>query len=241
MGVWNDEKGRALWIWNWRGYLAGVELSGRGFNPRPAQGRGFNLRPAQGWGATPPTGARSGSASPDRHKVGKGKPRPAQKFGIEKDVRQRWGFPVRRRSGVEPPTGTIHPRESRGWMMGVWNDEKGRALWIWNWRGYLAGVELSGRGFNPRPAQGWGFNPRPAQGRGFNLRPAQGWGFNLRPAQGRGATPPTGARSERASPDRRRNLESKRMSGKGGAFQSGAGRGLNPRPERSIHAKAEDG
>ena len=37
------------------------------------------------------------------------------------------------------------------------------------------------------------------------------------------------------------NLESQRMSGRGGAFQSGAGRGLNPRPERSIHAKAEDG
>ena len=36
-------------------------------------------------------------------------------------------------------------------------------FWIWNCEGYLAGVDRSGRGFNPRPAQGWGGNPRSAR------------------------------------------------------------------------------
>ena len=63
------------------------------------------------------------------------------------------------RSGVAPPTGTIHPRESRGTTDGKQESNKrfisGRCLSGFGIAGgYLAGVELSGRGFNPRPAQG---------------------------------------------------------------------------------------
>ena len=66
--------------------------------------------------------------------------------------------PTLSRSGVEPPTGTIHPRASRGtanrkqesikrFISGGCRSVFGIA------GGYLAGMELSGRGFNPRPAQ----------------------------------------------------------------------------------------
>ena len=114
------------------------------------------------------------------------------------------------RSGVEPPTGKLHPRESRGtadkkqesmkrfvledalpglelqgeiwrgWIVpvggstpdrlradrlrpiqdggeGMRIDEKvcfgGMSFRVWNWGRDLAGVDRSGRGFNPRPAQ----------------------------------------------------------------------------------------
>ena len=67
------------------------------------------------------------------------------------------------RSGVEPPTGKLHPRESIG--MEVKNREfnlenaRGGFSRIWGREGYLAGVDRSGRGFNPRPAQGGGSSP----------------------------------------------------------------------------------
>ena len=40
--------------------------------------------------------------------------------------------------------------------------------------GYLAGVDRSGRGFNPRPAQDRPTQPRPAQDRLAQDRPTQG-------------------------------------------------------------------
>ena len=63
------------------------------------------------------------------------------------------------RSGVAPPTGTIHPRESRGTTDGKQESNKrfilGRCLSGFGIAGgHLAGVDHSGRGFNPRPAQG---------------------------------------------------------------------------------------
>ena len=61
------------------------------------------------------------------------------------------------RSGVAPPTGTIHPRESRGTEV-IKRESKdsfrGVCLSAFGITGgHLAGVDLSGRGFNPRPAQ----------------------------------------------------------------------------------------
>ena len=63
------------------------------------------------------------------------------------------------RSGVEPPTGMIHPRESNGTTDRRQKSIKGfisrgRLSGFGIVGGYLAGVDRSGRGFNPRPAQG---------------------------------------------------------------------------------------
>ena len=74
------------------------------------------------------------------------------------------------RSGVAPPTGTIHPRESRGTTDGKQESNKrfisGRCLSGFGIAdGYLAGVELSGRGFNPRPAQTGSRHSRLREGR----------------------------------------------------------------------------
>ena len=63
-----DEKvcfeGMSFWVWSRGGDLAGVDRSGRGFNPRPAQGLGFNPRPAQGLGGQPPTGIGATGTGP---------------------------------------------------------------------------------------------------------------------------------------------------------------------------------
>ena len=74
-------------------------------------------------------------------------------------------------------TGTIHPREisfrkSEAGKIPPATNPPARHSKIppQSW----AGVDRSGRGFNPRPAQGWGFNLRPTQGRGEPPRPAQG-------------------------------------------------------------------
>ena len=66
--------------------------------------------------------------------------------------------PVLCRSGVEPPTGMIHPRESNGTTDRRQKSIKGfisrgRLSGFGIVGGYLAGVDRSGRGFNPRPAQ----------------------------------------------------------------------------------------
>ena len=62
------------------------------------------------------------------------------------------------RSGVEPPTGTIHPRESRGIDDRKWESIKkvvveGDFPDLEIVERHLAGVDRSGRGCNPRPAQ----------------------------------------------------------------------------------------
>ena len=66
--------------------------------------------------------------------------------------------PILSRSGVEPPTGTIHPRESRGTANRKQESAKrfisGERLSDFGIAGrHLAGVDRSGRGFNPRPAK----------------------------------------------------------------------------------------
>ena len=117
------------------------------------------------------------------------------------------------RSGVEPPTGTIHPRESRGT-----EDRKQKSI---SWRlsgfgiagGYWAGVELSDLvpvgGCTPDR------NDPPTRKQGNNGQTIE---INILTAL------------------RIRNR--RRVLGGGGAFRPCAGRGLNPRPERSTHAKA---
>ena len=85
------------------------------------------------------------------------------------------------RSGVQPPTGTRPERLSwfgSGIGGGVGGTPRGAGVPLWAEGGELAGVDRSGRGFNPRPAQGAipdrhrvqsptgaGCNPRPAQDR----------------------------------------------------------------------------
>ena len=120
------------------GHLAGVDHSGRGFNPRPAQGR---------------------PAFPNRHKQERiNNTISALRFRFPclrgRTLRRPWALS---RSGVAPPTGTIHPRESRGTTDEKQESNKrfisgGGLSGFGIAGGYLAGVELSGRGFNPRPA-----------------------------------------------------------------------------------------
>ena len=98
--------------------LAGVDRSGRGFNPRPAQDESIPEK-------SPPTQQRK---------------------------------LILCRSGVAPPTGKLHPRENRGTA-----DKKQESMKKIHFGGCfsgfgiagrdLAGVDRSGRGFNPRPAQ----------------------------------------------------------------------------------------
>ena len=72
------------------------------------------------------------------------------------------------RSGVQPPTGTVADRQRRAGLF----DEQQRKAQSESLSKYLAGVDRSGRGFNPRPAQD---RLRPAQNdRG--LSPAAGGG-----------------------------------------------------------------
>ena len=122
------------------------------------------------------------------------------------------------RSGVEPPTGTIHPRQIFATLSNSEKHSRNKSLNLFSilYSSALAWMDHSGRGFNPRPAQG-----RPAQGRNdpptLNVRPqfqnrkgitrnesfklfsaicssALAWvdrsgrGFNPRPAQGRPAS-----------------------------------------------------
>ena len=128
-----------------------------------------------------------------------------------------WSFPTLCRtlcrSGVEPPTGTIHPRESRGT-----EDRKQKSM---SWRlsgfgiagGYWAGVERSDLvpvgGCTPDR------NDPPTRKQGNNGQKIE---INVLAAL------------------RIRNC--RRVLGGGGAFRPCAGRGLHPRPERSTHAKA---
>ena len=77
--------------------------------------------------------------------------------------------PILSRSGVEPPTGTIHPRESRGTANRKQESAKrfisGERLSDFGIAGrHLAGVDRSGRGFPPdrqRPTQNSRFKVRP--------------------------------------------------------------------------------
>ena len=67
------------------------------------------------------------------------------------------------RSGVEPPTGKLHPREGRGQKAENRNQliaaiAGSRRVFSFRFplltpRKVFAGVDRSGRGFNPRPAQ----------------------------------------------------------------------------------------
>ena len=70
--------------------LAGVDRSGRGFNPRPSQGLTGNgkIRPVFGGGV--------------------------DEFGVLGKCLVGGSAPALCRSGVEPPTGKLHPREGIG-------------------------------------------------------------------------------------------------------------------------------
>ena len=68
------------------------------------------------------------------------------------------------RSGVEPPTGTIHPRQISPAILNSENHppEMNRLIGFPLSVCYspaFAWVDHSGRGFNPRPTQGWNDPP----------------------------------------------------------------------------------
>ena len=205
--------------------LAGVDRSGRGFNPRPAQGGDSTSPPLRGW-IVP-----VGGSTPDRLRRGTLLPRPCGGGSF--------------RSGMQSLTGT------------------GGGLHF----SAPAGVDRSGRGFNPRPAQGGTPLPRPCgggsfrsgvqpptgtggglhfsapagvdrSGRGFNPRPAQGGTLLLRPCGGgsfrSGMQSPTGSGG---------GTPLLRPCG-GGSFRSGVQpptgtkSGGNPRPAQSSGSRS---
>ena len=179
--------------------LAGVDRSGRGFNPRPAQGLGESASLLlRGW-IVP-----VGGSTPDRLKG--------------------WGSPLlcscgggSFRSGVQSPTGSR--------VGGVRFSA-------------LAGVDRSGRGFNPRPAQGLGESASLLL-RGWIVPVGgsipdrlKGWGRPLLCSCGGGSfrsgvQSPTGSR-----------VGGGRFSALAGVDRSG--RGCNPRPAREFAALGDD-
>ena len=80
------------------------------------------------------------------------------------NIQRGWSFPTLCRSGVKPPTGMIHPRKGRGTED---RNQEGYCRICCSRFGvcgeYLAGVDRSGRGFNPRPAPERPAQERPAQ------------------------------------------------------------------------------
>ena len=139
--------------------------------------------------------------------------------------RSRVAPPTLCRSGVEPPTGTIHPRESRGTT-----DRKQESI-----KGFVSGECLSGFGVSGDIWRGWSFpvlagrglNPRPERSthakageqqtenrsqskdlfRGNVFPDLELWGiFGGGGAFRSGVQPPTGSRLGVQHPNRRRQL-----------------------------------
>ena len=155
---------------------------------RPPQSRSARSRS----GVEPPTGTihpREGRGTEDRNQskdsyLGNAFP----DLGLRGDIWLGWSFPLFCRSGVEPPTGMIHPRESRGTADGKHESIKrftsGTFSGFGIAGGYLAGVDRSGRGFNPRPAQGGELGRRQKIAENVNL--ADSW-YTIRPLLNKGA------------------------------------------------------
>ena len=182
--------------------------------------------------------------------------------------------PILCRSGVAPPTGTIHPRESRGTADRKQESIKrsisgGCPSRFGIVGGDLAGVDRSGRGCNPRPAPGRTIHPRESRGTADRKQESikrsisgrcpsrfgiaggdlagvdrSGRGCNPRPAPGRTIHP----RESRGTADRKQKSIKRSISG-GCPSRFGivgedlagvdrSGRGFNPRPAQGRRLKA---
>ena len=131
------------------------------------------------------------------------------------------------RSGVEPPTGTIHPRQIFATLSNSEKHSRNKSLNLFSilYSSALAWMDRSGRGFNPRPAQGRPASINPDR----HSRPAQG-----RPAQGRNDPPTLNVRPQFQN---RKGITRNESSNLFSAICSSAlawvdrsGRGFNPRP-----------
>ena len=141
------------------------------------------------------------------------------------------------RSGVEPPTGTIHPRESRG--------NRGQSFRRWNGNSTphrrmpvglcRSGVEPPTGTIHPRESRE---TEDRVSGAGTKLQPHRRMPVGVCRS---GVEPPTGTihpRESRGTEDRVSGAGTEIQPPTGACRSAYAGRGLNPRPERSTHAKA---
>ena len=129
------------------------------------------------------------------------------------DIWRGWSVSTLCRSGVEPPTGMIHPRESIGWMTENRKIRAGNALpdlefWADIWWGWSvpsfcrSGVEPPTGMIHPRESIGWMTENRKIRAGNAlpNLKARQifGGGGSFRS----GVQPPTGSRGGGLTPDR---------------------------------------